>query len=391
MKKTISILGSTGSIGTTTLKIISKKKNLFKVNILSANSNYKEICSQIKKFKPNVFIILNKTILLKVKKKFKNKKIQIKNSFKEIQFTKIKNDITVAAIPGLAGLEPTIFFVKKSKKILLANKEAIICGWDLIKKIAKKNRTIITPIDSEHFSIKTLFDKHSPNEIEKIYITASGGPFLNLSVSKFSKIKPYDAIKHPKWKMGKKISIDSSTLMNKVLELIEAVKLFSLPLDKFKIVIHPQSLVHAVIKFKNGLSKFLYHDPDMIIPIANAIFDFKLNIDEFTNESRKNKILDNLDFKTVDKKRFPVIKLIPKLNNYFSTPIIINGANEILVDQFLEKKISYNSIIQYLFLVLRDKNYKKYAIQKPENLKKIYMIDKWSRKTALKIIERKSK
>ena len=211
MKKTISILGSTGSIGTTTLKIISKKKSLFKVNILSANSNYKEICSQIKKFKPNVFIIFNKTILLKVKKKFKNKKIQIKNSFKEIQFTKIKNDITVAAIPGLAGLEPTIFFVKKSKKILLANKEAVICGWDLIKKIAKKNRTIITPIDSEHFSIKTLFDKHSPNEIEKIYITASGGPFLNLSVSKFSKIKPYDAIKHPKWKMGKKISIDFSS------------------------------------------------------------------------------------------------------------------------------------------------------------------------------------
>ena len=191
--------------------------------------------------------------------------------------------------------------------------------------------------------------------------------------------------------MGKKISIDSATLMNKVLELIEAVKIFSFPLDKFKIVIHPQSLVHAVIKFKNGLSKFLYHDPDMIIPISNAIFDFKVNIDQFTNISRKKRIFDSLDFKKVDKKRFPVIKLIPKLNYHFSTPIIINGANEILVDQFLEKKISFNSIIQYLFLVLRDKNYKKYAIQKPENLKRIYMIDKWSRTTALKIIERRIK
>ena len=191
--------------------------------------------------------------------------------------------------------------------------------------------------------------------------------------------------------MGKKISIDSATLMNKILELIEAVKIFSLPLNKFKIIVHPQSLVHAIVEFKNGLIKLLYHEPDMTIPISNALFDFKSNINNYTSTLKRKNIIENLVFKEVDKKKFPVIRLIPKLNNYFSTPIIINGANEIFVDQFLEKKISFNSIIQYLYLVLKDKNYKKYAIQRSNNLKNIYMIDKWSRATALKIIERKSK
>ncbi len=338
MKKIISILGSTGSIGTTTLKIIEKKKNLFRVNILSANSNYISICDQIIRFNPKIYIILNKKILFKVKKKFKNKKIKLINSYKELNNKNIRSDITVVAIPGIAGLEPTIFFIKKSKKVLLANKESIICGWNIIKKIAKKNNTIIIPIDSEHFSIKTLLHNHSFSEIKKIYITASGGPFLNLSHTKFSKIKPSDAVKHPKWKMGKKISIDSATLMNKILELIEAVKIFSLPLNKFKIIIHPQSLVHAIVEFKNGLIKLLYHEPDMTIPISNALFDFKSNIDDYTNRLKKKNIIENLIFKEVDKGKFPVIGLIPKLNNYFSTPIIINGANEIFVDQFLEKK-----------------------------------------------------
>ena len=391
MKKTISILGSTGSIGTTTLNIVEKKKNLLRVNILSANSNYIRICNQIIKFNPKIYIILNKKILLKVRKKFKNKKIKLINSYEELNNKNIKSDITVVAIPGIAGIEPTIFFIKKSKKVLLANKESIICGWNIINKIAKKNNTIIIPIDSEHFSIKTLLHNHSFSEIKKIYITASGGPFLNLPNNKFAKIKPSDAIKHPKWKMGKKISIDSATLMNKILELIEAVKIFSLPLNKFKIIVHPQSLVHAIVEFKNGLIKLLYHEPDMTIPISNALFDFKSNINNYTSTLKRKNIIENLVFKEVDKKKFPVIRLIPKLNNYFSTPIIINGANEIFVDQFLEKKISFNSIIQYLYLVLKDKNYKKYAIQRSNNLKNIYMIDKWSRATALKIIERKSK
>ena len=282
-------------------------------------------------------------------------------------------------------MEPTIKFTQKSKKILLANKESIICGWEIINKIAKKYKTQIIPIDSEHFSIMKLLENHKESEIEKIYITASGGPFLNLPKKKFKNIKPSDAIKHPKWSMGKKISVDSSTLMNKVLELIEAQKMFPFHLKKFEIIIHPQSLVHAIIKLKNGITKFLYHEPDMKIPISNAIFDSKINISTYIN--KKNKIKD-LNFFDPDIKKFPVIKIIPKLNKYVSTPIIINGANEILVDLFLKKKISFNSISRYLFLVLKDKNYKKYAIQKPINIKNINMIDQWSKNLVLKITKR---
>jgi len=385
MKKKIAILGSTGSIGSTSLKIIEKNRNLFNIEILSANKNYKRICNQIIKFKPRYFIVTNNKIFLKIKKRFKKKKIKIFNNYNKINLPNKKIDITIAAIPGIVGLEPTIKFTQKSKKILLANKESIICGWEIISKIAKKYKTQIIPIDSEHFSIMKLLENHKESEIEKIYITASGGPFLNLPKKKFKNIKPSDAIKHPKWSMGKKISVDSSTLMNKVLELIEAQKIFPFNLKKFEIIIHPQSLVHAIIKLKNGITKFLYHEPDMKIPISNAIFDSKIDISTYIN--KKNKIKD-LNFFDPDIKKFPVIKIIPKLNKYVSTPIIINGANEILVDLFLKKKISFNSISRYLFLVLKDKNYKKYAIQKPINIKNINMIDQWSKNLVLKFTKK---
>ena len=178
MKKIISILGSTGSIGLSTLAIIDKKKNFFKLNLLSSNKNFKLICKQIKNYSPNFYVVANKKIFIKVKKKFKKKKTVILNNF-EFKKLKIKNDITVSAIPGIKGLEPTIFMVKLSKKILIANKESIICGWNLIKKDALKNKTKIVPVDSEHFSIFTFLKNHKLNEIKKIYITASGGPFLN--------------------------------------------------------------------------------------------------------------------------------------------------------------------------------------------------------------------
>ena len=387
MKTTINILGSTGSIGSTSLKIIDKKKNLFKINTLTANSNYKKIYYQIKKFKPKNFVVMNKIVFDKlIKQKTGNTKIYY--TYKNIKFTK-KNDITIVAIPGISGLEPTIKFLKFSKKILLANKESIICGWNIIKKIAKKYKTKIIPLDSEHFSIRDLTENYKDRDIDKIYITASGGPFLNLKKSKFKLIKIKEALKHPKWNMGKKISIDSATLMNKILELLEAQKLFLFNKDKYRIIIHPQSLIHAIVMFKNGTTKFLYHETNMMIPIANAIFDSKININEFIKYKKKNKNeFSKLVFQDIDENKFPAIKLIPLLNKYTSTPIIINAANEILVDQFLAKKISFNSIIDILFSVLKDKDYKKYAIKTAHNLKTIYIIDKWTRDTTLKIIQK---
>jgi len=366
MKIKINILGSTGSIGSTTLKIIEKKKKYFVVNTLVANSNTKEIYKQIIKFRPKNFIITNKKTYEKIiKKKFQKTNIFYK--YNKYNFKK-KTDITIAAIPGISGLEPTINFIKSTKKILLANKESIICGWSIIKKLAKKNRTEIIPLDSEHFSIKELTTNYSDSEIDKIYITASGGPFLNLKLNNFKNIKIKDALKHPRWNMGKKISIDSATLMNKILELLEAQKLFHFKKHKYKIIIHPQSLIHAIVKFNNGTSKFLFHETDMTIPISNAIFNSKVEIADFINQRKKeNLIFPNLTFEKVNKNKFPIIKILPKLNKYPSTPIIINAANEILVDQFLSGKISFNSIIDNLFWVLKDKYYKKYAIKTPSS------------------------
>ncbi len=380
-KKTISILGSTGSIGLSTIKIINKEKKLFKINVLAANKNYKLICNQIKNLRPKYFIINNPIVYKKIKKKYKKKNIKIifGKGLKKIKFK--KSDITVAAIPGIAGLEPTIEFTKKSKKILIANKESIICGWSLIKKTAYKNKTQIIPLDSEHFSIMQLLKHQRINDIKKIYITASGGPFLHHKLSSLKNVKPSDAVKHPRWKMGKKISIDSATLMNKMLEIIEAQKIFSLDLKQIEIVIHPESLVHAIIEFKNGLFKFIYHETTMLIPIANAIFDSNINLNEFLKLKLNNKkiFFKNLNFQNVDIKRFPIMKLKSRINEYTSTPIILNAVNEILVDQFLKKKIPFSSFYNYILKVLNDRNYRKNAIKIPKNITQIFEIDQWSR------------
>ncbi|MAJ86184.1 MAG: hypothetical protein CL687_04405 [Candidatus Pelagibacter sp.] len=381
MKRSLCILGSTGSIGKSSLYLINKYKSLFDVQILMANSNFKLICEQIKKYKPEYYIINDYNIYLQVKDKFKNNKIKIINTITELKLRK-KIDIVISSITGIAGLKPTLYMIKFTKKILLANKESIICGWKLIEKELKKNKTKIVPIDSEHYSLKILLE-NNPEDIEKIYITASGGPFLNKKIKKVS-IK--DAIKHPRWTMGKKISVDSATMINKVLELQEARILFSNVKNKIDIIIHPESLVHAIILYKNGLSNMLYHQPDMKIPLANAVFNRRVVINKiFKKKNKKNFIEGKFNFLKINKYNFPSIKFMKLIDEYPSSPIILNAGNEILVDLFLKKVIQFKSIIAYLSSLLRDKNYKKYAIKKPQNIKEILIIDNWARK---KIIEK---
>ena len=384
MKKKITILGSTGSIGLTSLEIIKKDKKNFETYILSANKNYNLICKQIKEYSPKIFIVNDKKTYLKILLKFKNKKIKIFNNFKFKK--KNKSDVTISAIPGIAGLEPTIEMIRQSRKMLIANKESIICGWELIKKEAKKNKTKIIPIDSEHYSIFKLIENVPKNLISKIYLTASGGPFLDFTIKNLKKVKPKNALKHPKWNMGKKITIDSSTLMNKIFELVEAQKLFDFPQNKFDIIIHPNSLVHAILELKNGIKKFIYHDTSMKIPIANAIYDGQINIKKIHKKKSIHKF-ENLYFKEVDKKIFPAITLKDKVNKYPSAPIILNAANEVLVEQFLKEKIGFLDINKFIMAILKDKNYKKYAIKKPNNINQINLIDIWARSSTLKKIK----
>ena len=386
MKKKISIFGSTGSIGKTTLSLLKDKKN-YQLYILTANRNSKKIINLIKIFKPKIFIVFDFKTYLKIKKKFHNKNITILNSKNYLNFNYKKSDISIAAIPGIAGLKPTLELLKISKKILIANKESVICGWQLIKKIALKKKVQLIPIDSEHFSVMKLLQHENIDNLEKIYLTASGGPFLNFSKSKMKNIRPKQAINHPKWKMGKKISVDSATLMIKLFEVIEAHKLFEVDLKKIEILIHPQSLVHAILKFKNGIHKFIFFEPDMSIPIGNAIFGNKF---EYENNSKINLgIKSSLEFFKVDKSKFPAINLKPILNKYASIPIILNAANEIFVDEFLKNNISFYSIISNLFELLRDKNLTKYAIKSPSNYESILDIDEWVRRQANEIARKK--
>ena len=383
MKKIISILGSTGSIGLSTLSIVDKKKDLLTINFLAANKNYKLICKQILKYKPKYFIIKNKIIFNKVKQKFKNNKTIILNDYKFKNPKKL--DVIVSAIPGIEGLKPTLELIKETKKILIANKESIVCGWNLLKKEAIKNKTKIIPIDSEHFSILKLLEKEDVKLIKKIYITASGGPFLNFKKKQLLKIQPKDTLKHPKWKMGKKITVDSATLMNKMFEVVEAQKLFNIPISKLEILIHPESLVHAIISFNNGLIKFIYHETSMIIPIANAILERDLKIENFLKTKKRNlDIIKDLTFQKVNSNIFPVIKLKTKINELPSSPIIFNAFNEILVDRFLKKKLSFLGISKTIMSVLNTRLYKKYAIRNPKNIKEIINIDNWARESITK-------
>ena len=310
MKKKIIILGSTGSIGKNTIDVIRRNKTDFKIELLSTNKDLNQILKQAKEFKVKNIIINNKKKFLEAKSKLKKNKIKIFNNFESLDkiFLRKKLYYSMVSISGLDGLKPALKCAKFSKNLAVVNKESIICGWDLIQKQIKRYNTNFIPIDSEHFSIFSLLQNHNISEIEKIYITASGGPFVNLTKKKFNKIKLKDALKHPNWKMGKKITIDSSTLMNKVFEVIEAKNIFNIGYEKISILIHPKSYIHAIIKFKNGLIKILVHEPDMRIPIQNSLKN--VFIKNIKNKPLNIKILNNLKLNKVDTVKFPLINII---------------------------------------------------------------------------------
>ena len=379
MKKKIAILGSTGSIGKSTLEIIKKDRKNFDVILLSANNNYKKLIQQAKEVKAKNVLIKNKIFFDKVKKGLNSQLTKVHSG--DISIKKITNkklDFTMSGIVGIAGLQPTIDAIKNSKTVAIANKESIICGWDILLKEVKKNKTKIEPVDSEHFSIKQLTKDVKNTEIEEIIITASGGPFLNMSINKLKNVKPSQAINHPNWNMGKKISIDSANLMNKVFEVIEANKIFNFDKKKYRIVIHPQSYVHSIIRFKNGLIKMILYNTDMKIPISNILYGKKNQILNIKKIDIKK--LNKLSFQDVDLNRFPSIKLIDKTLNLGSlAPTILNASNEILVDLFLSNKIGFLDIVKMIDKIFKDKNFKKYARRKLNSVKDIKIADNWAR------------
>ena len=375
MKKKIAILGSTGSIGKTLFEIIKKNRKEFDVILLTANKNYKQIFKQAKILNVKNLIITNKESFEELKKK-KLGKINIfnnYNSFKKIFKKKI--DYVMSSISGIHGLEPTVKIIKHTNKIAIANKEAIICGWHLIKKDLRKYKTAFVPVDSEHFSIFYSLQGNKVSNVEKIYLTASGGPLNNTPKSRFKNIKISEAVKHPNWKMGKKISVDSATMMNKVFEIIEAKKIFNLKYSQLDILVHPSSYIHAITKFNDGMIKIIAHDTNMRIPIFNSLYDKKTN--KIKTDQLDVKRLNFLNFKKVDTNKFPSIKLINKFENKETLQeTIIVLANDELVNLFLLKKINFTDIISILQKLINMKNLKNYSQKKPGNISSLFFLKK---------------
>lgn len=385
MKKRIAILGSTGSIGKTLIEIIKKDKKNFDIILLTADTNYKEILKQAKILKVKNLIITDKKAFLNLSRN-KLGKIKIFNNYNSFnKIFKKKIDYVMSSISGINGLIPTIKIIKFTKKIAIANKESIICGWHLIKKDLKKFKTTFVPVDSEHFSIFYSLKGNKIFNVEKIYLTASGGPLINTPKTKLKNVKISEAIKHPNWKMGKKISVDSATMMNKVFEIMEAKKIFNLKYESLNILVHPSSYVHAIVKFNDGMLKIIAHDTNMKIPIFNSLYNSQKKIK--TDELNLKK-LNFLDLKKVDIDKFPSIKIIKKLKNEESSlETIIVLANDILVDLFLLKKIYFTDIVSFLQKLINMKKFNSYRLIKLKDISSIILLNNQLRETINKMIK----
>ena len=379
MKTKIAILGSTGSIGKTLLNIIRKDRKNFEIILLTANKNHKLLLKQAKEFKVKNLIITNKKKFDLIKNDSIKLNLNIYNNY--VNFSKIftnKVDYTMSSITGINGLEPTLKIIKYSKKIAIANKESIICGWNLINKELKKNSTDFIPVDSEHFSLWYGIQNLDINNIEKIFITASGGPFNNLPLNKFKNITISQALRHPSWKMGKKISIDSATMINKIYEVIEAKNIFNCSYKKIKILIHPNSYVHAILKFDTGITKIIVHDTSMQVPIFNTLY----SNDNKKLKSKKIDIdkLNNLNFKKINTKRYPMIRLLnllPSKHSLFETVIV--SANDTLVQQFLDNKIKFTDIQKKLFNIINKKQFLNFKNKSPKTIRDIVELNNYVR------------
>ena len=370
MKKKIAILGSTGSIGKSLIQLVLKDRKKFDIQLLTAHKNYKLLLKQAKALNVKNLIVSDKINYDKFKSLKLDKSYNIYNNYNS--FNKIFNtklDYAMCSIVGLDGLIPTLNIIKFTKNLAIANKEAIICGWNLIQKNLNLYKTKFVPVDSEHFSIWSSMN-YNLSKINKIYLTASGGPFYKKKFKTLKNVVISDALNHPTWKMGKKISIDSATLINKIFEIIEAKKIFNIKYENLSIVIHPKSYVHSIIKYENGLINLVAHDTNMKIPILNSL-NLK-SMDIFLKNTIDLDKLNKPNFHQPKSINFPLIKLlkkIPSTDSLFETALVT--ANDYLVNLFLKNKIKFTEISKIMLKLVDTKKFKKYKYQYPSKIKMI--------------------
>jgi 1-deoxy-D-xylulose-5-phosphate reductoisomerase len=350
--KTITILGSTGSIGQSTLNVIAEHRAHFRVFALTASQNASLLFQQCQIFQPRYAVLKNKTQVESLKQQFKTNNLPTEVLTEEEALSWVAShpsvDMVMSAISGSAGLVPTLAAAAAGKKILLANKESLVMAGTLLMKTVQKNNATLLPVDSEHNAIFQCLPDHyvcgvTPEAVKKIVLTASGGPFRISPIETFQTITIEQALAHPNWKMGKKISIDSATMMNKALEVIEAHYLFNLPSDKIEVIIHPESIIHSCVQYQDGSTLAQMGYSDMRIPITYALF----HPDRMTssNQDLDFQQLNKLHFEKVDEQRFPLLKLaFEAIKKGGTAPAILNAANEVAVDAFLSKKIKFTDI-----------------------------------------------
>jgi len=367
-KKRIAVLGSTGSIGTQTLEVISRHSDLFEVEVLTAHNQHEILVKQSLKYRPNAVVISNEKHYQLVNDALDPEGIKVYAGQaaldQVVQMDSI--DIVLAAMVGYAGLSSVIKSLEAGKAVALANKETLVVAGELVTKLSLENRTPIIPVDSEHSAIFQCLVGENGNPIEKIYLTASGGPFRKLSVSEISKVSRLQALKHPNWDMGAKITIDSASMMNKGLEAIEAKWLFSLKPDQIDVIIHPQSIIHSIVQFNDGSMKAQMGLPDMKLPIQYALgFPSRLN-----SPDKRFNFADypELNFEKPDLNKFPNLRIaFEVMEKGGNMPCIMNAANEVAVDAFLKDRIGFTQMTTIIektlekATFLKDAGYQEYV------------------------------
>ena len=352
--KTITVLGATGSVGQNTLKVIEANPQDFKIYALSANTRFDLLFEQCVQFQPCYAVLATAALAQKLQVRLNSLKLETKVLFGEDALCRITRapevDTVMAAIVGIAGLRPTFSAVTAGKRVLLANKEALVTAGAIFMKAVYEHQATLLPVDSEHnaiFQCLTGPENQDVDRIEKIILTASGGPFRTKALSELKTITPDEACRHPNWSMGRKISVDSSTMMNKALEVIEAYWLFQVPIEKIEVLIHPQSIVHSMVQYCDGSFIAELGSPDMRTPIAYALYyptrcPVKVPALDLTRQ--------HLTFEAPDLKRFKAIEIVFSLlqRKDYAACIVFNAANEILVAAFLDEKIQYLEIIAYI-------------------------------------------
>jgi 1-deoxy-D-xylulose-5-phosphate reductoisomerase len=384
MKK-ITILGSTGSIGCSALDVIGKNPERFQVVALAAGKNVGLLKKQIEKFKPKVVAVSTKETALKLRDSLTNKdKVKIfynKEGLQEVASLP-SADIVISAISGSAGLMPTLAAIEAGKDVALANKETMVMAGEIVTKRAIKKMVKIIPVDSEHSAIFQCLEGHKRENLKRIILTASGGPFLNFTKNELKHVSLRQTLRHPNWKMGKKVTIDSASMMNKGLEVIEAKWFFNLDINCIDVLIHPQSVVHSMIEFIDGAFLAQMGIPNMKVPIAYALTYPERIVNDLPSLNLEK--TGNLEFHNPDVKKFPCLSLAYAAGRCGGTaPVVLNAADEVAVSAFMEKKIGFIDLPKIVETVLGLHN----SINNP-SLDDILQADLWARRETSKIIER---